>query len=38
MPLVFIAVSAVDLVKCFVGFRLLRSDMWLNNMTRSLDF
>jgi len=38
MPLVFIAVSAVDLVKCFVGFRLLRSDMWLNNMTRSLEF
>lgn len=37
MPLVFIAVNAVDIVKCLVGFRLLKSDMWLNNMTGQLE-
>lgn len=36
MPAVFIAVNAIDMFKCVVGFCLLRSNMWLNNMTEGL--
>lgn len=39
LPIVFIyiAVNCVDLVKCAVGFVLLRSNMWQNNMTQQLE-